>query len=129
MMRKSLRKSSTRNLKRKAWVACSRYVRSRAADSHGIAQCVTCGQPAHWKALQAGHAIPGRHNRVLIDLDIIRPQCYRCNVALRGRLHIFAAKLIKENGLAWWERKEFESRGTLKLTRADYEELIERFSL
>ena len=122
------RKPSTKTLKRKAWVACSRYVRSRAADSNGVVNCFTCGQVTPWKALQAGHAIPGRHNRVLFDLELIRPQCYRCNVPMRGQYHIFTAKLIKENGLAWWERKEFESRGTLKLTRADYEELIERFS-
>ena len=66
---------------------------------------------------------------MLFDTDLIRPQCYRCNVPLRGRLHLFAAKLIKENGLDWWERKEFESRGTLKLSRADFEDLIARFKV
>ena len=65
---------------------------------------------------------------MLFDLELIRPCCYRCNMPLRGQLHLFAARLIKENGLAWWERKEFESRGTLKFTRADYEEMIKRFS-
>lgn len=69
--------------------------------------------------MQAGHAIGGRHNAVLFDLDLIRVQCVQCNVFLHGNYHIFTTKLIRENGLEWWEQKLANSRRIVKLTRLD----------
>jgi hypothetical protein len=78
----------------------------------------------HWKQLQAGHAIGGRNNAVLFDADICRPQCVGCNVFNRGNYPIFASKLIRENGLEWFESKLAGARKTVKLTRIDLEDLI-----
>jgi hypothetical protein len=74
--------------------------------------------------MQAGHAIGGRTGMVLLDEDIIRPQCYRCNVALRGNYPVFVTKLVRENGLDWWEHKLSESRQVRKWTRTELEEKI-----
>lgn len=116
------------SLKKKAWKALSLHVRSRAADFRGIAECYTCGvrEPSKW--LHAGHGIPGRTGSVLFDLEIIRPQCYRCNVPMRGQHHIFAAKLIREHGLDWWEKKERDSHKIVKWSRTELEALIAKYS-
>src|SRR3972149_1215727 len=116
------------SLKKKAWKVLSRFVRSQAADYRGIAEGYTCGVRAPSQWLQAGHAIPGRTGSVLFDLEIIRPQCYRCNGAMRGQHHIFAAKLIREHGLEWWEQKERDSHKIVKWSRADLEALIVKYS-
>ena len=89
--------------------------------------CYTCGFTDDPKYLQAGHGIPGRTGSVLFDLDIIKPQCPRCNVFMRGQLHIFAAKLIKERGLEWWEQKIIASRQVRKWSRDELQALIEKY--
>jgi hypothetical protein len=119
------RKSTLKGLKNKAWKIVSEYVRRKDADEGGTTQCYTCGSYLHWKyEAQAGHAIPGRHNAVLLDLEILRPQCYRCNCAMGGQYHIFATKLIKEHGMEWWDQKLIDSRKVVKYTASDLEDLI-----
>ena len=114
-----------RSLKKKAWALVSRFVRLREADDGGYVHCYTCRAPIHAiLEAQAGHGIPGRHGAVLFDVDIIRPQCRRCNLFMGGRYEVFAARLIRENGLEWYERKLEGARQTVKHTRADLEELI-----
>ena len=123
-----MKKPTLRSLKNKAWKLVSEYVRRKEADAGGFVGCYTCGAPLHWKLeAQAGHAIPGRHNAVLYDLEIIRPQCYRCNCAMGGRYEVFVAKLIRENGLDWFEEKLVKAREAVKLTRSDLEDLINQF--
>jgi hypothetical protein len=122
------KKQSLRSLKNKAWKLCSEYVRRSNADAGGFCGCYTCGAPIHWKLeAQAGHAIGGRHNAVLLDVEIIRPQCVSCNVFRRGNYPIFAAKLIRENGIEWFEQKLIKAREVVKYTRSDLEELIEKY--
>lgn len=130
------RKPSLASLKVKAWNVLSRHVRQSAANSHGVVECYTCGANDDWKWMQAGHAIPGRHGAVLFDLEIIRPQCYRCNVPMRGMHHVFAHKLMNEyevyhpglSGIAWWDQKLFKARKEKKWDRSDLEELIAKYS-
>lgn len=121
------KKPSLKGLKAKAWKIFSEYIRRRDADVGGTNRCYTCGTLMFWKESQAGHAIPGRTNAVLLDADICRPQCVGCNVFRRGRYEIFTTKLIKENGMEWWERKLEEARLVVKLTRSDFEDAIQTF--
>lgn len=120
-------KPSLSSLKKKAWKLFSEWIRRKDADEGGTEYCFTCGRAFHWKELQAGHGIGGRHNAVLFDEEIVRPQCVACNVFLRGNYQVFITKLIKENGMKWWECKLSDSRKTLKLTRSDVEEIIEKY--
>jgi hypothetical protein len=62
---------------------------------------------------------------VLFDADICRPQCYRCNVPMRGNYPIFTAKLIREHGLEWFESKLEGARRVVKYSRVDLEKLLE----
>jgi hypothetical protein len=121
------KKPTLRSLKAKAWKLFSEYIRRKDADQGGTDRCYTCLKLAHWKELQAGHAIGGRHNAVLFDEEIVRPQCVGCNIFARGAYPMFTARLIRENGLEWFERKLENSRQTVKLTRSDMEDLIDKY--
>lgn len=121
---KKKKQKTLRQLKAKCWALFSEYVRRKNADANGMARCYTSGVVAHWTQLQCGHAIGGRHNAVLFDDEICRPQTVSENVFKRGNYPVFVTKLIQENGLDWWERKLEGSRQVRKYTRSDLEDLI-----
>jgi hypothetical protein len=80
---KPIKKPSVSKLKKKAWDLFSKWIRSQDAEK-GMNMCITCGVWKPWKELQAGHFIPGRHNSILFDERGVHPQCYHCNVGLKG---------------------------------------------
>jgi len=118
-------KSKTKRLKDKLWKLVSEYVRRRHADSNGYVQCYTCGVTKHWKEGDAGHAIGGRKNGVLFDLDILRFQCKRCNGPGSGEQYIFGKKLNQEYGEGWFEKKRIEAKKPKEIYDSDYEDMIE----
>jgi hypothetical protein len=122
--KKTKKTKSLRSLKEKVWKLFSQYIRRSHADEGGTVSCYTCGELMFWKDAHAGHAIGGRHNAVLFDEDIVKPQCPRENLFLGGQYGIFAAKLIREHGLEWYEQKQIDSRKVVKYTRSDLEDLI-----
>ena len=119
---------SKKKLKKKVWKVFSQYIRLKYADKDGFVTCYTCGKRLFWKKAQAGHAIGGRTNSVLFDEDLVRPQCYRCNVVLNGNYNKFSLKLIKENGLDWWEKKLRDSTKVKKYSIEDLESLYKYYS-
>ena len=123
-MKKKKKGQTLSAMKKKAWKIFSEYVRRKDADEGGTVSCYTCGKLMFWRDSQAGHAIGGRNNAVLLDDSIVRVQCVGCNVFLRGNYPIFTTKLIKENGMDWWEEKLAGARQVVKLTREDLEDLI-----
>ena len=90
-------KPTKSSAKKKAWSACSKYVRNLHSRD-GICTCYTCGVSKPVPDMQAGHAIQGRGNSILFETDGIRPQCAGCNVWQGGRLDVFIPKLIDEVG-------------------------------
>lgn len=129
MKQKKKKPKSISTLKAKAWKLFSLYVRQKSADFRGAAKCYTCNNADHWKYMQAGHGIGGRHGAVLFDESIVRTQCAQCNIFKHGNYPVFVTKLIRENGLDWWEQKLAESRQIRKYTRGDYEALIESLQI
>jgi len=121
------KKPSLSSLKKKCWKLFSEWVRRKDADAGGTEYCFTCEKPFYWKSLQAGHGIPGRHNAVLFDEEIVKPQCPTCNIWKRGMHHVFATKLIQTHGMDWWEKKLDGARAVVKLTRTDIEEMIQTY--
>jgi hypothetical protein len=121
------RKLSLSGLRKKAWKIVSEYVRRKDADQGGTVSCYTCGRLMFWRESQAGHAIGGRTNSVLLDVSILRVQCVGCNVFKRGNYPVFTTRLIKENGMSWWEKKLSDSRQIVKLSRADLEDIIRQY--
>lgn len=128
MKKKKPKPKSLSSLKKKAWTVFSQYIRRSNADGYGICVCYTCGERQQWKEAQAGHAIPGRHNAVLYDEEIVRVQCVACNIFKRGNYPIFTTKLIKAHGMEWWENKLARSRQTVKYTRTDIQEIIDKYT-
>lgn len=129
----SLKKSKkSKNLswyKDRAWKSRSKKIRLKHADHAGNVECYTCGVVKHWKEIQAGHAIDGRHGAVLFDEEIIRPQCVACNVMKHGNHPVFTTKLIEENGFEWWQEKLANSHQVRKWTREELTEMHEADNL
>ncbi len=120
------KRSPEKKAKDKLWTLVSIFVRTRHTDPHtGLVPCYTCGVVKHWKEGDAGHAIPGRHNKVLFDLDLLRFQCKSCNGPKSGNQYIFGKKLNEENGDGWFEQKQIDSHGTVKWYLSDYQEMTE----
>jgi hypothetical protein len=113
-------------LKKRAWKLLSLLIR-RSAGPEGSALCYTCGAEHRISELQAGHAIPGRTGVLLLDEEIIRPQCVQCNIWRRGAHHIFATKLIQEHDMQWWELKLLQAHQVKKWTRAELEAKCEEY--
>jgi hypothetical protein len=127
---KGVKRPSLSSLKKKAWKLLSELVRRNKNGAHvpdGWNVCYTCDAAKPWQELQAGHAIPGRTGAVLLDEEILRPQDAKCNIWGRGMHHVFAAKLIKENGMDWWEQKLSTSRQIKKWSRDELEQKIESY--
>lgn len=122
------KKPSLRSLKKKVWKVFSQWIRLKDADEGGTVQCYTCGCLMHWKESHAGHAIPGRHNAVLFDEDIVKTQCPKDNLFGGGMYHVFATKLIKEHGMEWWEAKLAGAKQVVKWTAADLEEKLQFYN-
>ena len=122
---KKKKNKSLRALKAKCWRLFSEWIRRKDADEGGTVECFTSGKLMHWKDAHAGHGIPGRHNAVLFDPDIVKPQSPVDNIWKGGQYHIFATKLIKAHGMEWWDQKLIDSRKVVKYTAADLEVLIE----
>ena len=79
------------------WPLFSKYIRTRdclkttGCASFGL--CITCLKRYHFKLLQAGHYIPGRHNQNLFEETGCHAQCYNCNINLKGNTHVYSKKL------------------------------------
>ena len=151
-MKKKTRKAPTvAKLKKQAWKLLSELVRRSAADQDGGCNCYTCGAWHKWnsglRGMHAGHALGGRAGAVLLDQELIRPQCAMCNCkppyGRGGETHIFNAKLIRERAslvasegfptvsaalaLDWWEAKLSASRQVRKWNRSELEAKIEDY--
>lgn len=79
-----MKKVSLSKLKKKAWKILSNYTRIMASNPDGFADCVSCGTPYEWKRLHAGHFVSGRQGWILFEEGNVHPQCYRCNILLKG---------------------------------------------
>lgn len=77
------KKTDRQKAKEKAWVAFSKYIRTRDClrftgdPEEGM--CVTCKRSYPFSKLQAGHFISGRGNAVLFDERLVYSQCLGCN--------------------------------------------------
>ena len=85
--------------------------------------CITCGKRYHFKLLQAGHFIPGRHNANLFSERGVHAQCYNCNINLRGNTLEYRRKIIELYGEGADLELEAEARQIKKFTISDLEAL------
>ena len=95
---KKIKHKSISTLKKKAWTLFSLYIRRKGMSHDETNVCYTCGKRYHYKLLQAGHFIGGRHNNNLFDERGVRPQCYNCNINLKGNTVEFFRRMQQEVG-------------------------------
>ena len=98
---KKFQQSLKKKLHGIAWRLMSEWVRRKDANPDGFNECYTCDTPLHYKQLQAGHF---KHGRLDFDERNLKPQCAQCNKYYSGRLDVYAERLIKDNGLFWFDR-------------------------
>jgi len=121
------KRKSISSEKKKAWALFSPYIRMRdclkttGCLSWGL--CITCGKRYHFKLLQAGHFISGRHNANLFSEEGTHAQCYNCNINLRGNTLEYRREIIKMYGERYDEILEQQARQIIKFTIPDLEEL------
>ena len=120
-------KKITKITKQKVWEVFSMYIRLKYAGKKGNEICYTCGIVKNWKDMQAGHGFSGRGNSILFDERIVRPQCKRCNIFLRGNYDIFHAKLIKEYGKDFLNEINKLKKTIKKFTQSELRELYEHY--
>jgi len=127
--KKKRKKTDKQKLKELAWKLFSQYIRRRYADRNGYVECVTCGVYKNWKQLQAGHFIDGRNNTVLFNELFVFPQCYRCNVLLKGNKVQYTLFMLSQ-GYSQEEIKKFDSlkMESKNMYIQDYQEIIEHYS-
>ncbi len=95
--------------RKRAWEAFSQYIRLRdciattGTKTEGV--CITCGCRFPFGELQAGHALAGRNNSILLDEELVSAQCGGCNGYKGGELGIYSVRFIERYGLKKWQEK------------------------
>ncbi len=120
------KKPSLKSLKKKVWKEFSIYIRRKYANN-GYVRCYTCGKIMKIKESQCGHGLGGRGNSILFDGEICRPQCSQCNIFKGGNYDIFHMKLIKENGLDWFNKKLRQKSKTKQFTIKELQDKLEYY--
>ena len=124
-----MKTKSIRKLKAKAWVVFSKHIRARdcllTTGSIEYGECFTCNETLPFKALQAGHFIPGRHNANLFSERGVHAQCRRCNLLESGKQLEYRRQVIKLYGEGADLELEEEARQIRKFTVPELEGMIE----
>ena len=118
-------------LKDACWKLFSRYIRLRdclkttGCTSFGL--CITCSKRYHFKLLQAGHFIAGRHNVNLFSEHGTHAQCYNCNINLHGNTLEYRRQIIKLYGEGADLELEKEAAVTKKFTVEELQDKIDHY--
>lgn len=116
-------------LKKKLWRIFSEYTRKKYADEDGMVKCISCPSIKHWKEVHAGHYIPKSLGlSIYFEEKNVHPQCVACNLFMSGNLSSYAIELRKKYGENILEELNTIKNREMKLCRADYESLIEKYS-
>ena len=119
-----MRKPTITTLRRKLDKVFSEYIRGRDAPS-GKGRCITCNQ---FTELECGHFIPRQHAVLRWDERNAHGQCSRCNRWLHGDQAEYYIQLVKRYGQEVVDELMTLKHTTKKHTKADLEELIDRYS-
>ena len=124
----ALKKKTLTKVKGDLWKLFSIYIRMRdglkTTGTIHFGLCITCGKRYHFKLLQAGHFIPGRHSSNLFSERGVHAQRYNCNVNLRGNTLEYRRKVIELYGEGADLELEEEARQIRKFVVPELEEMI-----
>ena len=132
-MARKPKKPTLSKVKKKLWVIFSEYIRKRdglaTTGSTEWALCCTCQKRYHYKMLQGGHFIAGRHNANLFSEKGTHAQCYNCNINLKGNTLEYRRQIIKLYGKGADTEIENEARKIKKFTIPELEQMIIDYKL
>ena len=105
----------------------SLYIRYR--DSvNGMNQCITCSKTMLIKDLQDGHYESRNHLALRWDETNNHPQCYYCNIILKGNYPVYTIKMLEKYGESHLQMLAIKKHNTTHLTRFEYEMLIKEYT-
>ncbi len=126
-----MKKSSNKNLKKRAWKAFARYIKARDSDNNGICFCCTCNKPMRWNepSCNAGHFVCSRSGNVLFGEDIVHAQCSSCNMN-DGEQYLYGQFMKRKYGLNDTELITIQNRKhrTLQYKSNDFIRLEEEYN-
>lgn len=105
-------KLSISKIQRQIWEECKRIIRRDYGNT-----CYTCGkgglEGSNW---HTGHlwAKASLGAYLKYSLDVLRPQCYFCNINCGGQGAIFYKKMLDEKGKKFMEQLEKDKQVTVK---------------
>ena len=116
--------------KRHAWIAFSKYIRTRDGHGHLTGPCCTCGK--HYPlfgigCMQAGHYVAGRTNAILFEETGCHAQCYNCNINLKGNTINYRAFMDRTYGKVERERIEHLRFVTVKYSPCELEAIRDKY--
>ena len=123
-----MKRPTLRALRRKLDKAFSRFIRFRDMDDKGHCACKTCGKVSHWSEGHAGHFIKRQFLATRYDARNAHFQDPYCNTYRGGALIEYTLYMQKRYGQSVIDELMRLKRTTVHFKRADYEEMIERFS-
>lgn len=116
-------------LRKKLWTIVSHVIRRMNADHKGDVTCVTCDKQLPWQEAHCGHFVPrARGIACYFEYTNLHPQCPGCN--------FYGGEMVKIKYTQWmlktYGQEEVDRlvrlAGTIKkITRADYEEMIDHY--
>lgn len=128
---KKPKKKTLSKTKKKTWDVFSIYVRMRdglkTTGSTEWGLCITCGKRYHFKLLQAGHFVAGRHSSNLFSERGTHAQCYNCNMNLKGDTLEYRRKVIELYGEGADLELEAEAQLIRKYTIPELEEMMDGY--
>ena len=128
MAKKKKKKKSIKTLKNKLDRIFSEYIRRRDADSNGYVACCTCGKPEHWSLVDCGHFISRAHLPTRFEEPNAHAQCRFENRYRNGAPEEYALFIMRRYGREEYDRLRALKNSNIKITQADYEEKIEKYT-
>ena len=111
----------------KLWKIFSEFIRLRDSDSNGVAQCITCGRTASWKAFDCGHGIGRQHKATKYDERNNHAQCKKCNGFEGGQQAIYKEEVEKRYGKGTWDILILKSRQVCKRGKVEIQVMEEYY--
>ena len=80
------------------WKWFSLYIRVRDCEDGGMSYCRSCGNPKHFRELQAGHYISRGKKATKYDEENVHSQCVKCNMYLNGNQSGMFSYIVRKYG-------------------------------
>ena len=119
-----MKQPSLASLRRKLDRVFSAWIRGRDAPHNGVGPCYTCGR---MRTLEASHFVPRQHQSTRWNEFNVNGCCSYCNRWLHGNLAEYYARLVRDYGQHKVDELMRLKRTTVRYSREQLEEMIERF--